>query len=162
MEAQDFKVKNLFDDIFKDYKMWYSFRGDPLFVSECNTSVELTAKDTNVDNIYNLITQLELTEEQFMGLGYRLESIYVRINNFNEEIRLDKILFELAQNLYPENIAFCRVIFRLNKIRIFFKKNKIIKLFLNIKKFWQISIFFNENYLTLNLILKYIKTKKKN
>jgi hypothetical protein len=70
-----------------------------------------------------------------MGLGYRLESIYVRINNFNEEIRLDKILFELAQNLYPENIAFCRVIFRLNKIRIFLKKNKIIKLFLNIKKF---------------------------
>ena len=102
--------------------MWYSYRGDPLFVSECNTSVELTAKDTNVDNIYNLITQLELTEEQFITLGYRLESIYVRINNFNEEIRLDKILFELAQNLYPENIAFCRVIFRLNKIRIFFKK----------------------------------------
>jgi len=102
--------------------MGYSYRGNQFFVNEYNILVDLIAKDTNVDNIYNLITQLELTEEQFMGLGYRLESIYVRINNFNEEIRLDKILFELAQNLYPENIAFCRVIFRLNKIRIFFKK----------------------------------------
>ena len=92
--------------------MGYSYRGDPLFVSECNTLVELIAKDTNVDNIYNLITQLELTEEQFITLGYRLESIYVRINNFNEEVRLDKMLFELAQHLYPENIVFWRVIFK--------------------------------------------------
>ena len=61
--------------------------------SECEKLVDLIAKDTNVDNIYNLITQLELTEEQFMALGYRLESIYVRINNFNIEVRLDKILF---------------------------------------------------------------------
>ena len=47
-----------------------------------------------------------------MALGYRLESIYVRINNFNEEVRLDKMLFELAQYLYPENIVFWRVIFK--------------------------------------------------
>ena len=53
-----------------------------------------------------------MTEEQFMALGYRLESIYVRINNFNEEVRLDKMLFELAQHLYPENIVFWRVIFK--------------------------------------------------
>ena len=53
-----------------------------------------------------------MTEEQFMTLGYRFESIYVRINNFNEEVRLDKILFELAQNLYPEKIVFWRVIFK--------------------------------------------------
>ena len=106
------KVKNLLDDIYKEYKMGYSYRGDPLFVSECNTLVDLIAKDTNVDNIYNLITQLELTEEQFMALGYRLESIYVRINNFNEEVRLDKMLFELAQHLYPENIVFWIVIFK--------------------------------------------------
>ena len=46
-----------------------------------------------------------MTEEQFITLGYRLESIYVRINNFNEEVRLDKMLFELAQNLYPEKIG---------------------------------------------------------
>ena len=99
--------------------MGYWYKGAPHFVSKCNTLVELIATDTNVNNIYNLITQLELIEEQFMSLGYRIESIYIRINNFNEEIRLDKILFELAQNLYLENVAFWRVIFRINKIRIF-------------------------------------------
>ena len=29
---------------------------ESLFVSECNTLVELIAKETNVDNIYNIIT----------------------------------------------------------------------------------------------------------
>ena len=33
------KVKNLLDDIYKEYKMGYSYRGDPLFVSECNLSI---------------------------------------------------------------------------------------------------------------------------
>ena len=97
-------IKSLLDDIYNEYKIGSSYKGDPLFNSECEKLVDLIAKDTNVDNIYNLITQLELTEEQFMALGYRLESIYVRINNFNEEVRLDKILFELAQNLYPEKL----------------------------------------------------------
>jgi hypothetical protein len=87
------KIKNLLNDIYHEYKSGSSYRGNPLFNHECEELVELIAKDTNVDNIYNLITQLELTEEQFMALGYRLESIYVRINNFNEEVRLDKMLF---------------------------------------------------------------------
>ena len=105
-------IKSLLDDIYKEYKMGYSYRGDPLFVSECNTLVDLIAKDTNVDNIYNLITQLELTEEQFIALGYRLESIYIRISNFDEEVRLDSMLRDLAQSLYPQSIVFWRVIFK--------------------------------------------------
>ena len=47
-----------------------------------------------------------------MALGYRLESIYVRINNFNEQIRLDRMLRDLAQTLYPESIVFWKVIFK--------------------------------------------------
>ena len=48
--------------------MGYSYRGNQFFVNEYNILVDLIAKDTNVDNIHNLITQLELTEEQFMTL----------------------------------------------------------------------------------------------
>ena len=73
-----------------------------------------------------------MTEEQFMALGYRLESIYVRINNFNEEVRLDKMLFELAQHLYPENIVFWRVIFKKCLIKWnknFFKKIRLLNYF---------------------------------
>ena len=47
-----------------------------------------------------------------MALGYRLESIYVRINNFDEEVRLDGMLRDLAQYLYPQSIVFWRVIFK--------------------------------------------------
>ena len=105
-------IKNLLDDIYNEYKIGSSYKGDPLFNNECEQLVNLIAKDTNVDNIYNLITQLELTEEQFIALGYRLESIYIRISNFEEEVRLDGMLRDLAQSLYPQSIVFWRVIFK--------------------------------------------------
>ena len=63
------KLIVLIKDIYKEYKMGYSYRGNQFFVNEYNILVDLIAKDTNVDNIHNLITQLELTEEQFMTLG---------------------------------------------------------------------------------------------
>ena len=106
------KIKELLDDIYKEYKIGSSYKGDPVFNIECEQLVDLIVKDPNVDSIYNLISQLDLTEEQFTALGYRLESIYVRINNFNEQVRLDSMLRDLAQNMYPESIVFWRVIFK--------------------------------------------------
>ena len=105
-------IKELLDVIYKEYKIGSSYRGDPLFNIECEKLVDLITKDTNVDNIYNLICQLDLTEEQFTALGYRIESIYVRINNFSEEIRLDNMLRDLAQSMYPQSIVFWKVIFK--------------------------------------------------
>ena len=105
-------IKNLLDDIYKEYKTGSSYKGDPLFNIECERLVDLITRDRNVDNIYNLISQLDLTEEQFTALGYRIESIYVRINNFNDQVRLDNMLRDLAQKLYPKSIVFWKVIFK--------------------------------------------------
>ena len=106
------KIKELLDDIYKEYKIGSSYKGDPVFNIECEKLVDLIVKDTNVDNIYTLISQLDLTEEQFTALGYRIESIYLRINNYAEQVRLDNMLRELAQSMYPESIVFWRVIFK--------------------------------------------------
>ena len=110
------KIKELLDDIYKEYKIGSSYKGDPVFNIECEQLVDLIVKDPNVDNIYNLISQLDLTEEQFTALGYRIESIYVRLNNFNDQIRLDGMLRDLAQKLYPKNIVFWKVIFKRSMI----------------------------------------------
>ena len=105
-------IKELLDDIYKEYKIGSSYKGDPLFNIECEKLVDLITKDPDVDSIYNLISQLDLTEEQFTALGYRLESIYVRINNFSDQVKLDKMLRDLAQQLYPKSIVFWKVIFK--------------------------------------------------
>jgi len=106
------KIKNLLNDIYHEYKSGSSYRGNPLFNHECEELVELIAKDTNVDNIYNLIVSLNLTEEEFTALGYRLESIYYKINNFDEEVRLDGMLMKLASEMYPKSIVFWRWLFK--------------------------------------------------
>ena len=105
-------IKSLLDDIYNEYKIGSSYKGDPLFNIECEKLVDLITKDPDVDSIYNLISQLDLTEEQFTALGYRLESIYVRINNFSDQVKLDKMLRDLAQQLYPKSIVFWKVIFK--------------------------------------------------
>ena len=105
-------IKGLLDDIYKEYKIGSSYKGDPVFNIECEKLVDLITKDPDVDSIYNLISQLDLTEEQFTALGYRLESIYVRLNNFDDQVKLDKMLKDLAQQLYPKSIVFWKVIFK--------------------------------------------------
>ena len=45
-------IKGLLDDIYKEYKIGSSYKGDPVFNIECEKLVDLIVKDPNVDNIY--------------------------------------------------------------------------------------------------------------